>query len=128
MRWSIRYQLLVPLLTLLLGVASISTWTGLASVERTRQQIETQVRNVARTLEEASFPLNAKVLGHMKGLSGADFLLVTPEGRSSTLDQEVLGVPTDAVANDWQAVHLGPPIKLHEESYLCAGLKLREPG
>ena len=53
MRWPIRYQLLVPPLTLLLGVVGISTWTALASAGRARGQIETQVRNVARTLSES---------------------------------------------------------------------------
>jgi signal transduction histidine kinase len=128
MRFRIRDQLLVPLLLLLLGVAGISTWTGWASVERARQQIETQVRNVARTLEEASFPLNARVLGHMKGLSGADFLLVAPEGRTSTLSAHVDHLPTDVVADDWDKLHLGPPIAVSGETYLCAGLRLRQPG
>src|SRR5438477_9788856 len=85
MRWPIRYQLLVPLLTLLLGVVGISTWTALASADRARQQIEMQVRNVAHTLSEASFPLNQRVLEHMKGLSGAEYLLDTPDGRLTTL-------------------------------------------
>jgi signal transduction histidine kinase len=128
MRFRIRDQLLAPLLVLLLGVAGISTWTGWASVERARQQIETQVRNVARTLEEASFPLNARVLGHMKGLSGADFLLVAPEGRTSTLSAEVDDLPADVVADDWHALRLGPPMSIHGEAYLCGGLKLRQPG
>src|SRR5262245_58639799 len=80
MRWSIRYQLFTPLLILLLGVVGISTWTALASAERARQQIEQQVRNVVRTLREADFPLTAHVLGLMKGLSGADYLVIDGDG------------------------------------------------
>src|SRR5438477_4230786 len=86
MRWPIRYQLLVPLLTLLLGVVGISTWTALASADRERRQIETQVRNVAHTLSDSPFPLHKTVLDRMKLLSGADFLLITPDGtRTATL-------------------------------------------
>src|SRR5437667_12025120 len=67
MRWSIRYQLLLPLLTLLIGVAGISTWTAVASATRARQQIEMQVRQVARTLSESRFPLTQTVLEQRKG-------------------------------------------------------------
>ena len=74
MRWSIRFQLLVPLLTLLLGVVGICTWTALASAHRARQQIELQVRRVVRTLAESDFPLKSNVLERMKGLSGAEYL------------------------------------------------------
>ena len=82
MRRPIRYQLLVPLLTLLLGVVGISTWTALASADRARHQIETQVRNVAHTLSDSPFPLHKTVLDRMKLLSGADFLLITPGRRA----------------------------------------------
>ena len=34
MRWRIRYQLLVPLLLLLLGVVGVSAWTADASAQR----------------------------------------------------------------------------------------------
>jgi len=129
MRWPIRYQLLVPLLTLLLGVAGLTTWTALASAERARRQIETQVRNVAHTLSEASFALNAKVLQHMKGLSGADYVLVTRDGRLGTFAADGLDLPAaEVVVDDWEALRLGPPIHLGGQTYLCSGLRLRQPG
>ena len=81
MRWSIRYQLLVPLLVLLVGVVGICSWTAAASADRAWQQIETQVRNVARTFCEFHFPLNENVLDQVRGLSGAEYLLVTADGR-----------------------------------------------
>src|SRR5438445_488651 len=43
MRWSIRRQLLVPPLVLLLGVVAMSTWAALASAARARHQIEALV-------------------------------------------------------------------------------------
>src|SRR5947209_9578567 len=101
MRWSIRYQLLVPPLTLLLGVIGVSTWTALASVDRARGQIETQVRNVARTLGESSVGLSHTVLKQMNGLSGAEFLLVAPHERLSTFDDAAVEPPEGAVSDDW---------------------------
>src|SRR6516165_9688147 len=73
MRWSIRYQLLVPLLLLLAGIAGISAWTAMASAKRARHQIESQVRNVARTLSESNIPVAPNWLGEMQGLSGAEY-------------------------------------------------------
>src|SRR5262249_54647450 len=86
MRWSIRYQLLTPLLALLLGVVGICTWVAIASANRARHQIETQVRHVARAVHKVPFKLNERVLELMKDLSGADYLLLSADGRQlSTL-------------------------------------------
>ena len=79
MRWRIRYQLLTPLLTLLLGVVGVSFWTALASAARARQQIETRLRDVGRTLsEDRTYPLTSVVLKQVQVLSGAGFLLLSP--------------------------------------------------
>src|SRR5262249_52953519 len=124
MRWSIRYQLLVPLLTLLLGVVGISTWSALASAGRARQQIETQVRHVARTLSESSFPLKENVLEQMKGLSGAEFLLAGSDGsRLATLPAGGVQLPVaDAVVDHWQTLQLGPRMAVAGTVYLCSGV------
>jgi signal transduction histidine kinase len=125
MRWPIRYQVLVPLLTLLLGVVGISTWTALASANRARRQIETQVRNVAHTLS-ASFPLRGNVLDQMKLLSGADFLLITPDGsRTATLPAGALEVPpAEEVVEDWGTLRLGPRVVVEGRAYLGSGVRL----
>ena len=58
MRWSIRYQLLIPLLTLLLGVVGVSTWTAVVSAHRAvEQQIEAHVREAAQVLNRSNVPL-----------------------------------------------------------------------
>jgi signal transduction histidine kinase len=125
MRWPIRYQLLVPLLTLLLGVVGISTWTALASADRARRQIETQVRHVAHTLS-ASFPLRRNVLDQMKLLSGADFLLITPDGsRTATLPADALELPpAEEVVEDWETLRLGPRVIVEGRAYLGSGVRL----
>ena len=131
MRWRIRYQLLTPLLTLLLGVVGVSVWTAVASADRARRQIENALRDVGRTLgEERTYPLTYAVLAQVHELSGADFLLVSPDGeRLGTLgDDPVRLPPGEAAADDWRALRLGPPIKVNGVTYLCSGLRLpREP-
>jgi signal transduction histidine kinase len=126
MRWPIRYQLLLPLLTLLLGVVGISTWTALASADRARGQIVTQVRNVAHTLSDSPFPLHKTVLDRMKLLSGADFLLLTPDGgRTATLSDDPLQLPpAEEVVEDWETLRLGPRVTAGGHAYLGSGVRL----
>src|SRR5690349_15976240 len=127
MRWPIRYQLLVPLLTLLLGVVGISTWTALASAERARRQIEAQVRNVAHTLSESGFPLHKTVLDRMKLLSGADFVHIGRDGtRTATLPADNLELPPEEyVVEEWKALRLGPRVVVDGRPYLDSGVRLR---
>ena len=131
MRWRIRYQLLTPLLMLFLGVVGVSVWTAVASADRARRQIETRLRDVGRTLgEERTYPLTYAVLSQLHDLSGANFLLLSPDGeRLGTLgDDPVRPPPGEAVADDWRALRLGPPVTITGVTYLCSGLRLqREP-
>lgn len=124
MRWSIRYQLLVPLLVLLLGLAGVSTWTGMASAHRAWQQLETQMRNVARTLSEASFPLNQWTLEHMKGLSGAEYVLLTGTSRTVTFPADRMELPLpETIGEDWQPL---PAVEVAGQTYLCSGVRLQQ--
>src|SRR5712692_10719581 len=131
MRWSIRYQLLIPLLILLAGIAGICTWTAMASAQRARQQIESQVRNVVRTLSEANLPVAPNWLAEMRGLSGAEYLLVDVDGRENRT-AGLAGKPEELpplvpVVDDWQSLRLGPQAQVGATSFLCCGVRLRQP-
>jgi signal transduction histidine kinase len=129
MRWSIRYQLLVPLLILLLGVVGISTWTGLASAARARRQIETQVRDIGRTVNQATFPRNRQTLKLMRGLSEAEYLLDGGPGDIiTTLDTDTRPEGLPAPTDDWQDLRLGPRVLVRGKAYLCSGIRLRQAG
>jgi signal transduction histidine kinase len=128
LRWPIRTQLLVAPLTLLLGIVGITTWTALASAERARQDIENQVRNVARTLIEFQhIPLtNQGILRQMKGLSGADYHLIRPDGLPvTTLPIKDPELPSaDAVAVSPETLRLGPRVVVDGEAFLSSGLRV----
>ncbi|HVS38066.1 MAG TPA: HAMP domain-containing sensor histidine kinase [Gemmataceae bacterium] len=128
MRWRIRSQLLLPLLTLLLGVVGVSVLTAVASAGRARQQIESRLRGVGQTLsfEQGTFSLNKPVLTMMSGMSGAEFLLVSPEGEGpSTLGEGPIHLPPgETICDDWRDLHLGPPVAVHGRTYFCSGLRL----
>jgi signal transduction histidine kinase len=130
MRWRIRTQILVPLLTLLLGVVGITTWTAISSANQARLQIETRVRNVAGTLAESHFPLNEPILKQMKGLSGAEFLFVGGDNtRQATFPADDLEIPLlDPVAEgDWQNLRLGPRVTSGGQAYLCSAVRFEQP-
>jgi signal transduction histidine kinase len=129
MRWSIRNQLLIPLLMLLAGVVGVSIWTAVASANRAWQQIETQLRHVAQTLSQGRFPLTESVLASTKGLSGAECLVLTNDGRrTTTLGPSALpDPPAAAVAESWQTLHLGDRVSVEGRTYFCSGVHLSSP-
>jgi signal transduction histidine kinase len=131
MRWRIRSQLLVPLVLLLLGVAGISTWTAIASANRAWHHLETRFRSIARTLSETTYPLKDQhVLKIMKGLSGAEYLLIPANGKpiATFADPNIELPPPEAVVEDWEALQLGPRVTVGGEPYLCSGLQLHTSG
>jgi len=131
MRWTIRYQVLVPLITMLLGVAGMAVWTGMASAQRARQQIETQMHDIARTVNAATFPRNPQTLSLMKGLSGAEFLLCDSHRRPLLDDRgeamtTLPRLPADLPepTEDWNDLHLGPRVPVAGDTYICQGIRL----
>jgi signal transduction histidine kinase len=130
MRWRIRTQILVPLLTLLLGVVGITTWTAISSANQARRQVESRVRNVARTVAESRVQLNDRILEQMKGLSGAELLFVGDGGeRKASFRAEGLELPSlEPVAEEnWQELRLGPRVTADGQSYLCGGIRFEHP-
>jgi signal transduction histidine kinase len=131
MRWSIRYQLLIPLLTLLCGVVGMSTWAALSSAGRARHQLETQVRDIVRTVNSATYPLSENVLSQMKGFSRADYLVIPgaeSEGSRfprTTLEAAPADLPPPATDGDhWEALTLDVPVTVDGTPYLCNGVRL----
>jgi signal transduction histidine kinase len=126
MRWRIRSQLLVPLLTLLLGVVGISTWTALASAQHARARLETQMRDIARTVNEVTIPPNRQTLRLMRGLSGTELLLEKETGEVVTTFHGPVAVEQlPESSEDGEALRLGPAVHIQGETYLCNGVRLR---
>jgi signal transduction histidine kinase len=129
MRWGLRSQLVSPVVLLLLGVAAISATTAVASARQARAQVEERLRTVARFLtEESRFPLKGQVLQWLRQLSGAEYVLHSADGRYHT---SLEGAPDGAlfvgvgVADDWQELRLGAPVRVGGTTYLCSGIRLR---
>ncbi len=128
MRWSIRYQILVPLLTLLVGVVAMSVWAALASAHQARDQIEKQVRDIAHTLNESSFPLTDKVLSLLKGFSGADYVLIARDDQiRTTLHSHDLTLPPPQLeGHEWERITLQQQVDVEGASYFFSAVRLRQ--
>src|SRR5262249_31986422 len=90
-----------------------------------------QVRNVVRTLNEANLPVAPNWLAEMRGLSGAEYLLVDPEGRE-TRTAGLMAEPTElpvpiAIVDDGQELHLDARSEVAGTSYLCCAVRLHRP-
>ena len=131
MRWSIRYRLLVPLGLLLLGVVATSSWSAVVAANHARARIIQQVRGVADTLGAATWPLTPNVLEKMKGLSGAEYLLIHVDGsRSATFPTTTIALPPDSLFHEpeqRETDHLGPRVQVNGADYRCRRLLLRMP-
>jgi signal transduction histidine kinase len=127
MRWSLRYQLLTPLLALFLGVVGLSAWTAAASAQRARRQVETQVRDITRTVGQVRYPLTERVLELMKGLSGADYFFIDGDGRRrttlGTTDFTLPDIPSSEGGTD---PSLGQPVTVADTPYLCSMVELTQ--
>jgi signal transduction histidine kinase len=122
----IRTQLLLPVLLLLAGIAGISAGTALSAARLATRQIETRLRSVARFVaEDAWFPLRENILRRLGSLSGAEYLLDSQPPLASFDDAPDSLPPDVPVADDWQQLTLGTPVRVGGVSYFCSGIRLK---
>jgi signal transduction histidine kinase len=80
--WSIRNQILVPLIAIQgLAVATVAVTAATLAARRSEHQIIDRLNGVTDTLGHSNFPYTPGVLAKMRGLSGAHFAVVTEGGR-----------------------------------------------
>ena len=127
MRLSIRYQLLLPLLALMLGLVGVSTWSAWSSGQRARRHIETQINDIASAVKAVSFSLDTRILHLMKGMSGADFILCDEERQPIRDGDKLIATLPDApdalpAPSDLPNQHFDQPVRVGKEFYLCRGV------
>jgi signal transduction histidine kinase len=126
MRLGIRYQFLVPLVLLLLGLVGVCTWTALDSARAAERRVAGQMNRIIHMMGEAGFALSPHVLEQMKELSGAEFLLIDASGqRTATFRGSVGELP--AIGPAGTEPSLGQRIDVDGRRYLCRGVLLRPP-
>src|SRR5262245_17844761 len=123
MRWPLRRQVLLPMvgiLVLTVGVVSaLNAWLAAATV---RRQLETQLADVTRTLAASNFPLESNVLRQIRGLAGADFVVVDATGRPSAASDDAL-LPTVANGEPPSAhLNLSATVAVNGRRYIHAAV------
>lgn len=78
-RLPLRRQILLPLLAIValcvVGVSGAHVWL---TTRLLQNAVNEQMRSVAETLNESTFPLETNVLRQVRGLSGAELVLIDP--------------------------------------------------
>lgn len=108
----------------LLAVGAI--YARLATRE-TQAAIAQQLKSLTGVVANSSFPLTDAVLKQMKGLSGAEFVVMSAEGDVISASQLGLdkGLPTVLDSSAEGRVALGPPIMVADSTYFHTVLPLR---
>jgi len=82
MRWSIRQQVLVPIVAIqTLSIAAITIASMALAARRTERQIVERLSGVVDALGGSNFPLTDGILARMHSLSGARFVAYGPVGQ-----------------------------------------------
>ena len=82
MRLPLRNQIVWPMAAVMLStVLAVSVTTASLAGLRAKSELERQFHDVARTVNDARFPLTEPVLLQMRGLSGAEFVLMDAAGQ-----------------------------------------------
>lgn len=129
MRWTIRSQILVPLIAIqTTAVAAIAITTATLAARRSERTIVDRLNGVIDALGDARFPYTAGVLGRMHGLSGAHFVAYDPDGHVSASSLGDLGRFPDAWRSLPGTVHVdalggNPEAVLGGTRYLAASLR-----
>ncbi|WP_437226375.1 sensor histidine kinase [Planctomicrobium sp. SH661] len=132
MRWPIRNQILLPLVALQLlvvvGVTWLAAWSSLRRVER---DVRSRFQDLATTIQGSNFPLTSTVLEQMHRLSGADFLILSPQGeiQSSTLSpSETRELQRNLDENEKPSSNTANAVRVEQRSYLTNRVPIRHYG
>jgi len=129
MRWPLRNQIMLPMVGVMLAaLVGVSALNAYLSGRRVKHQIERQLREVTGTLSESTFPLTETVLQQMRGLTGADFIVINDSETKNSgqviatiVDAEALSfansTPVQTQLQQTEELTLGKPIDVSDQWY-----------
>lgn len=129
MRWSIRNQILVPLIAIqAAAVAAIAIATATLAARRSEREISERLHGVVAALGHASFPYTASVLARMRSLSGAHFIAYSEGGQvSETSLPAAAELPRSllefAPAARWESLGTSPRVVVGGTRYVAWPLR-----
>jgi len=129
MRWSIRSQILIPLIAIqAMAVAAIAIATATLAARRSERQIVDRLNGLIDALGDARFPYTSGVLVRMRGLSGAHFAAYAEDGRVTASSLASLAVLPRDLRSLPNLVHVdvlggNPEATIDGTRYLVASLR-----
>lgn len=126
MRWSIRNQIMLPLLAVaILSLTAVGIVNAILTEQRTRDHVERQLQQVINVLSTSSFPLTSTVLRQMHDLSSADFVLIDEHGSVvATTLRDAVTPPERVAVSRIQDVQLGHSSQLDGKWYFHTLVRL----
>jgi signal transduction histidine kinase len=129
MRWSIRNQILIPLLGIqAVAVTAVTVTMATLAVKRSEREIIGRLNDVVDTLMHGNFPYTESVLARMRGLSGAHFIVAGADGHvvhTSVPKLEVLpdSLQTLPLAGHIESLEESTAILLEGTPYLAVSVR-----
>ncbi len=133
MRWSIRNQILIPLVSIqAMAVVSITLTSAYLAAMRSERQILDRLNGVDAALGHANFPYTATVLARMRNLSGAEFVASDASGRISASSLSGLnsmpgGIDPIPEATRLASLSEAPGLRLGQTRYFVVRLRAPTP-
>lgn len=132
MRWPIRNQILLPLITIQLAVAIGVTWLGAwTSLRRVEQEVQSRFQELTTTIQRSTFPLTSAVLEQLRGLSGAEFVIQDERGtvQATTLKRVTASELQQAFTGITQKTTSPTvPLRIHGVAYLSVRVPVQHQG
>jgi len=131
MRWSLRNQIMLPMIGVMLGaIVGVSALNAYLSGRRVKQQIEHQLQEVTSTLSKSNFPLTEAILQQMRGLTGAEFVSVVDtgandSGRVISTIKDAKDLPLQGRTQQAVGFALGEPLRVGDQRYFHTVVQLQ---
>lgn len=133
MRVPLKAQIVLPLAAVTLAtIAALAAYQARTAARQAEQRIARQIAGVTQALAGSTFPLTPRVLAQMRDLSGAEFVVETPdEIGAATL--EATAAERDALAKlatpaDAAETAFATTVQLDGDRYFHADVTRREFG
>ncbi len=120
MRWPIKYQIVLLMVTLSISIVGLLTIvTSYFAFRQTESKIKNDVTKITATISQANYPVTGNTLSQIKGFSGAEFLLVDTDFRplASTLDNSAMAIQQIKQLGQWTGSEFGQVVELENQSF-----------
>ena len=135
MRWPLRNQILIRLLTLVIVAIVAITFANIRSVSNFNQrQYESRISQISELLVSIPFPITDGILDNMTLLSGAEFAqtdvrgILTAKSKGAPMVPDSLREPADLSGPGNQELDLAQEIEIEGKAYSYARVGIQKPG